>query len=95
MEYYVYILTNKINSVLYVGVTNNLLRRIEEHKNEIVEGFSKKYKTKKLVYYEKTNDIYEAINREKQLKGWKRDKKNNLINSQNPQWNDLWEEIIQ
>ena len=67
-QYYVYILTNKTNKVLYIGVTNNLVRRIFEHKNKLVEGFTKKYNLSKLVYYEVTNDIYSALEREKQLK---------------------------
>ena len=67
-QYYVYILTNKTNEVLYIGVTNNLVRRIFEHKNKLVEGFTKKYNLSKLVYYEVTNDINSALEREKQLK---------------------------
>ena len=88
-QYYVYILTNKTNEVLYIGVTNNLVRRIFEHKNKLVEGFTKKYNLSKLVYYEVTNDINSALEREKQLKNWHRDWKINLINSFNPVWKDL------
>jgi putative endonuclease len=88
-QYYVYILTNKSNKVLYVGVTNNLERRIFEHKNKLVEGFTKKYNLNKLVYYEATNEIDRALEREKQLKNWHRDWKINLINSSNPAWKDL------
>ena len=88
-QYYVYILTNKSNKVLYIGVTNNLERRIFEHKNKLVEGFTKKYNLNKLVYYEATNDIDGALEREKQLKNWHRDWKINLINSSNPNWKDL------
>ena len=88
-QYYVYILTKKTNKVLYIGVTNNLVRRIFEHKNKLVEGFTKKYNLSKLVYYEVTNDIYSALEREKQLKNWHRDWKINLINSFNPVWKDL------
>ncbi len=88
-QYYVYILTNKSNNVLYVGVTNDLIRRIFEHKNKLVEGFTKKYNLRKLVYYEATNDIEGAINREKQLKNWHRDWKINLIDQFNPDWKDL------
>jgi putative endonuclease len=88
-QYYVYILTNKTNKVLYIGVTNNLVRRIFEHKNKLVAGFTKKYNLSKLVYYEVTNDIYSALEREKQLKNWHRDWKINLINSFNPVWADL------
>ena len=87
--YYVYIVTNITNSVLYIGVTNNLQRRIEEHKNGLVEGFSKKYKTNKLVYCETTNDINIAIKREKQLKNWHREWKMNLIRNENPGFAEL------
>jgi len=90
--YYVYLLTNKTNSVLYIGVTNNLERRLYEHKNKLVEGFTQRYNVNKLVYYEETNDVESAIAREKQLKGWSRVKKDNLVNSLNPEWRDLSEE---
>ena len=90
--YYVYILTNKNNNVMYVGVTNNLLRRLYEHKNHLIEGFTKKYNVTKLVYYEESPDVLAAIAREKQLKGWSRIKKNGLVESENPEWNDLSEE---
>jgi len=86
-------LTNKNNTVLYTGVTNNLQRRIYEHQNELVEGFTKKYKVHKLVYYDYTSDVTSAIAREKQIKGWTRAKKNELVNSFNPQWKDLSKEI--
>ena len=88
-QYYVYILTNKYNTVLYVGVTNNLIRRIFEHRNKLVEGFTKKYNLVKLVYYEATDSIESAIKREKQLKNWHRDWKINLITQFNPDWEDL------
>lgn len=88
-QYYVYILTNKSNNVLYIGVTNDLIRRIFEHKNKLLEGFTKKYNLQKLVYYEATSNIESAINREKQLKNWHRDWKINLINQFNPDWKDL------
>jgi len=88
-QYYVYILTNKNNKVLYIGVTNDLERRIFEHKNKLVEGFTKKYNLNKLIYYEMTEDINSAIEREKQLKNWHRDWKINLIKSFNPMWKDL------
>ncbi len=91
-QYYVYILTNKTNNVLYIGVTNDLVRRMYEHKNKLVEGFTKKYNLKKLVYFEATDDVKSAITREKQLKNWHRDWKINLINEQNPDWKDLNEE---
>ncbi|MHC1773501.1 MAG: GIY-YIG nuclease family protein [Flexilinea sp.] len=87
--YYVYILSNWNNTLLYIGFTNNLQRRIIEHKSEMTEGFTKKYHIHKLVYYEETNDVYEAIAREKQLKGWTRKKKAVLIETKNPGWNDL------
>ncbi len=91
-QYYVYILTNKTNNVLYIGVTNDLVRRMYEHKNKLVEGFTKKYNLKKLVYFEVTDDVKSAITREKQLKNWHRDWKINIINEQNPDWKDLSEE---
>ena len=90
-QYFVYMLTNK-SGTLYVGVTNNLERRIWEHKNSLVEGFTKKYKINRLVYYEDTNDVLAAITREKQLKGWRRDKKIALIEAANPEWKDLSED---
>jgi putative endonuclease len=92
-QYYIYILTNRNNNVLYVGVTNNLVRRIYEHKNKLIEGFSKRYKLTKLVYYETTESIESAIEREKQLKNWHRDWKINLINQFNPEWKDLSNEF--
>lgn len=88
-NYYVYILTNKNNTTLYIGVTNNIQRRLYEHKNEKIDGFSKKYHLHKLIYLEETNSIIDAISREKQLKGWNRQKKENLINQLNPSWKDL------
>ena len=93
-QYYVYILTNRHNNVLYIGVTNNLVRRIYEHKNKLVEGFSKKYNLIKLVYYETTRDVKSAIEREKQLKNWHRDWKINLINQFNPEWKDLSNDFL-
>ncbi|MEO0123802.1 MAG: GIY-YIG nuclease family protein [candidate division WOR-3 bacterium] len=93
-QYYVYILTNKTNKVLYIGVTNNLVRRMYEHKNKLINGFTKKYNLTKLVYYEITNEIDCAIRREKQLKNWHRDWKINLITQNNKEWKDLSEELI-
>ncbi len=90
--YYVYILTNKSNQVMYIGVTNDLYRRLYEHKNGLVEGFTKKYRVHKLVYFEQTNDIYSALAREKELKGWRRARKNALVETLNPQWSDLSEQ---
>ena len=87
--YYVYFLTNWDDSVLYIGVTNNLPRRLYEHRNGLVDGFTTKYNVHKLVYYEYTNDAYSAISREKQLKKWTRAKKNALVVKENPQWRDL------
>lgn len=92
-EYYVYIIASK-TKVLYTGVTNDLKRRIFEHKNELVKGFSSKYKAKKLVYYEITSDVQSAIAREKQIKGLKREKKIKLIENMNPEWKDLYNDII-
>ena len=87
--YYVYILSNWCDSVLYIGVTSNLQRRLYEHRNHLVDSFSSKYNTTKLVYFEETSDVYSAISREKQLKKWSRIKKNELIIQMNPQWEDL------
>lgn len=91
---YVYILSNKINTVLYVGVTSNLIKRVWEHKNKAVPGFTARYNVDKLVYYETSESILSAIEREKQIKGGSRKKKTELINSINPQWKDLYEGII-
>lgn len=88
-NYYIYILANWTNSVIYIGVTNNLSRRLFEHKNKLLDGFTKKYNLDKLVYFETYNDINEAILKEKKLKKWRREKKNNLIESLNPGWRDL------
>ncbi len=92
-SYYIYILTNIRNTTFYIGVTNNLIHRIYEHKNEVVEGFTKKYKLKKLVYFEQYPSPKEAIAREKQLKNWHRQWKINLIKSFNPDFDDLYENI--
>lgn len=86
--YYVYIMTNK-SRTLYTGVTNNLERRVYEHKNKLVAGFTSKYNITQLVYYEETNDVQVALEREKQIKGWLRSKKIALIDSMNPEWKDL------
>jgi len=87
--YYIYILTNKTNTTFYIGATNNITKRLFEHRVGLVKGFIKKYNLKKLVYLEEYNDIKEAITREKQLKNWHRDWKLNLIKKVNPQLNDL------
>ncbi len=92
---YVYIMFNFRNGTLYTGVTNNLVRRVWEHKNKIVEGFTKKYNVDKLGYYEIYADITDAIQREKQIKGGSRKAKLKLIETMNPNWEDLYDEIIQ
>jgi len=89
-QYYIYILANKRNGTLYIGVTSNLVKRVYEHKNNIIDGFTKKYSIHKLVYYEITDDIESAIRREKQLKKWNRKWKINLIENSNPKWIDLY-----
>ena len=91
---YVYMLTNRTNRVLYTGVTSDLIKRIYEHKEKFVDGFTKKYKADKLVYYETHDEIENAIAREKQIKGWVRRKKNELVESINPNWEDLYEWIV-
>ena len=94
MQYYVYILTNKSHTVLYIGVTNDLVKRVYEHKNNAdPNSFTAKYKVHKLVYFEETNDITVAIEREKQIKSWKREKKVALIMLSNPRYLDLYSQI--
>jgi putative endonuclease len=93
MQYSVYIMTNIRKNVLYVGVTNNLRKRIYEHKEKLIDGFTKKYNVNTLVYYEVTDNVNSAIQREKQIKGGSRNKKIQLIESVNPLWNDLYYEI--
>ena len=88
-DYYVYILTNERDTRFYIGVTNNLTRRVYEHKNELIDGFTKQYHIHKLVYYEETPDKRAAIEREKQIKSWSRKRKNELIEANNPKWEDL------
>ncbi len=92
--YFVYIMASKKNGTLYLGVTNNLARRVYEHKTDVNEGFTKKYQVHDLVYYESTPDIRSAIEREKQMKKWKRAWKIALIEEMNPEWKDLYEDII-
>ena len=92
-EYYVYIMTNKINSTLYTGVTNDLKRRVFEHKNKLLEGFTKKYNIDKLLFYEAYDDINNAIAREKQIKSGTRAKKIKLIEKVNSKWDDLFDTI--
>ena len=91
--YYIYILTNRNNKVLYTGITNNLKRRIYEHKNKLISGFTSKYNINKLMYYEEYNDVTLAIKREKQIKAGSRNDKVNLINNLNFKWNDLYERL--
>ena len=90
----VYILANKRNGTLYIGVTSNLLKRVWEHRNDLVAGFTKRYNVHLLVYYELHEDMESAITREKQLKKWNRAWKLELIEKQNPGWRDLWEGIL-
>lgn len=90
---YVYIIASKRGGTLYIGVTSDLKRRIYEHKNKLVEGFSKRYDISLLVYFEIYDDIRLAILREKRLKAWKRDWKIKLIEERNPEWNDLYNEL--
>ena len=92
-SYFVYILSNKSNTVLYTGITNNLKRRVFEHKQKIVEGFTKKYNVDKLVYFEVYNDPQSAIEREKQIKNLLRKKKELLINKENSEWYDLYDKL--
>ena len=92
--YFVYILTNWNHKVMYIGVTNDLHKRMYQHTNKLIDGFTKKYNVNKLVYYEATEDIRSAIAREKQLKGWIRKKKNNLVTATNPEWKDLGTGLI-
>ena len=92
-QYFTYIMTNKNNTVLYTGVTNDLVRRVYEHKNKLLEGFTKRYNIIKLVYYETFEDPSSAISREKQIKGGSRRKKIDLINSINKEWRDLYDDI--
>ena len=91
--YFVYIMTNKWNTVLYTGVTNNIIRRVSEHRSSHINGFTKKYNLMKLVYYEEFGDVGDAIDREKKIKGWLRKKKVALISKVNPYFKDLYEEI--
>ena len=95
MKYYVYILTNKNHTVLYTGVTNDLIRRVYEHKNHLyLNSFTAKYKVMKLVYFEETSDVTAAIEREKQIKSWSRNRKTDLIFEKNPHWVDLYNRLL-
>lgn len=95
MEYYVYIMSSTSNYTIYTGVTNNLVRRVYEHRTGAdPDGFTTKYAVKKLVYYESTHDVLSAIEREKQIKSWSRKKKSTLIAGINPAWRDLYPELL-
>ena len=95
MNYYVYMLTNKRKTVLYIGVTNDLIRRVYEHKNHLDKGsFTARYNVEHLVYFEVANNPEAAIQREKQLKGWSRKNKEKLIATKNPDWVDLYEQLL-
>ena len=95
MQYYVYIMANQQGNVIYTGVTKDLRRRVHEHKNHLDKGsFTARYNVEKLVYFEVTSDVESAIEREKQIKGWNRKRKNKLIENKNPDWMDLYENIL-
>ena len=95
MQYYVYILANTTGTVVYIGVTKDLIRRVYEHRHKLdPNSFTAKYDVHKLVYYEATSDVRAAIEREKQLKGWNRKRKNKLVETLNPRWEDLYESIL-
>lgn len=95
MNYYVYILASATNVTTYIGVTNDLIRRVYEHRNHLVpDSFTSKYGVYKLVYFEQTSDVRAALEREKQLKGWRRSKKNALIETMNPEWKDLYPDLL-
>ena len=95
MKYYVYVLTNKTHTVLYTGVTSDLIRRIYEHKQHMDQNsFTAKYNVTKLIYFEETSDVKAAIEREKQIKSWKREKKLELVVKFNPRWIDLYDQIV-
>jgi putative endonuclease len=94
-SYFVYVLASERNGTLYIGVTSDLLGRAWQHKNKVTEGFTKKYGVDRLVYYEQTEDVYSAIEKEKQLKKWNRSWKIKLIEKKNPKWEDLYPNLIQ
>ena len=95
MSYYVYIMVNENNHVIYVGITNDLVRRVCEHKNHLDKGsFTDRYNVEKLVYFEITSDVNSAISREKQIKGWNRNRKNKLVEKINPNWDDIYDSIL-
>jgi len=92
-QYFIYILASKRNGTLYIGVTNNLLKKVHQHKNDVSEGFTRKYGVHNLVYFETYKDIRDAITREKRMKKWKRQWKLELIEKSNPEWNDLFDSL--
>jgi putative endonuclease len=92
--FFVYMMTNRTRGVLYTGVTNDLERRVCEHQNRTVKGFTKQYKLDRLVYYENYGDVRDAITREKEIKGWRREKKNDLVRTLNPKWEDLGQKLF-
>ena len=92
--YYIYIMASKKNGMLYIGVTDDLYRRVWQHKNDVHEGFTKKYSVHNLVWYDATNDVEGAIQSEKQMKKWNRQWKINLIEKENPEWTDLYERLV-
>jgi putative endonuclease len=92
-EYFVYILASKNNKVIYIGITDDLVGRVWQHKNDVIEGFTKRYQVHKLVYYEIIEDVAEAILREKRMKRWKRQWKNNVINKFNHNWDDVYDQL--
>lgn len=93
-QYFVYILASKKHGTLYIGATNDLVKRVYQHKNDLVEGFTKKYNVRILVYFETTNDANSMVERERQMKKWNRQWKIELIEKSNPEWKDLYEEIL-
>ena len=93
--FHVYMMTNKYNTVLYTGVTSALPHRVRQHKERVFKGFTKRYNLDKLVWYEEQPDAYTAIAREKQIKSWSRKKKEKLINSMNPDWKDLGDQVLE
>ncbi len=93
-DYYIYILASRRNGTLYIGVTNNLIKRIGEHRDDVTGGFTKRYKVHNLVYFEHTNDIRAALEREKRVKAWKRAWKIRLIEELNPEWKDLYDDLF-
>jgi putative endonuclease len=92
--YHVYILASKRNGTLYIGMTDNLARRVYEHRNDLIEGFTKRYRVHRLVHAEETNDVESALRREKQLKKWNRKWKLELIEKVNPEWRDLYDDLL-